>query len=177
MCYHKSCFEVNWNETGLRSIITVIFFSITNLKVFISINVYSAIFATCYFRLSTLVNGFIPSWLRSDTVLKWIDTFSKKHTYLKTSCIYLRIVLISISLKFVGPLATRAKWTIIKRGQIIPSRYWVKQQIDIVIIDTPECFNSFSISFHVFVSQWFLIRHSSHLIRNHCRAKMILLIN
>lgn len=133
MCYHKSCFEVNWNETGLRSIITVIFFSITNLKVFISINVYSAIFATCYFRLSTLVNGFIPSWLRSDTVLKWIDTFSKKHTYLKTSCIYLRIVLISISLKFVGPLATRAKWTIIKRGQIIPCRYCVKQQIDIVI--------------------------------------------
>lgn len=119
----------------------------------------------------------IPSWLRSDTVLKWIDTFSNKHTYLKTSCIYLRIVLISISLKFVGPLATRAKWTIIKRGQIIPSRYWVKQQIDIVIIDTPECFNSFSISFHIFVSQWFLIRHSSHLIRNHCRAKMILLIN
>lgn len=64
---------------------------------------------------------------------KWIDTFSKKHTYLKTSCIYLRIVLISISLKFVGPLATRAKWTIIKRGQIIPCRYCVKQQIDIVI--------------------------------------------
>lgn len=133
MCYHKSCFEVIWNETGCRSIITVIFFSITNLKVFISINVYSAIFATCYFRLSTLVNGFIPSWLRSDTVLKWIDTFSNKHTYLKTSCIYLRIVLISTSLKFVGPLATRAKWTIIKRGQIIPCRYWVKQQIDIVI--------------------------------------------
>lgn len=62
---------------------------------------------------------------------KWIDTFSNKHTYLKTSCIYLRIVLISISLKFVGPLATRAKWTIIKRGQIIPCRYCVKQQIDI----------------------------------------------
>lgn len=75
----------------------------------------------------------IPSWLRSDTVLKWIDTFSNKHTYLKTSCIYLRIVLISTSLKFVGPLATRAKWTIIKRGQIIPCRYWVKQQIDMVI--------------------------------------------
>lgn len=109
--------------------------------------------------------------------LKWIDTFSKKHTYLKTSFIYLRIVLISISLNFVGPLATRAKWTIIKRGQIIPCRYWVKQQIDIVIINTPECFNSFSISFHVFVSQWFLIRHSSHLIRNPWRAKMILLIN
>lgn len=89
-------------------------------------------FATCYFRLkTTLVNGFIPSWLRSDTVLKWIDTFSKKHTYLKTSCIYLRIVLISTSHKFVGPLATRAKWTIIKRGQIIPCRYCVKQQIDI----------------------------------------------
>lgn len=119
-----------WSETGCRSIITVFFFSITNLKVFISINVYSAIFATCYFRLSTLVNS---SWLRSDTVLKWIDTFSNKHTYLKTSCIYLRIVLISTSLKFVGPLATRAKWTIIKRGQIIPCRYWVKQQIDMVI--------------------------------------------
>lgn len=124
-------------------------------------------FATCYFRLSTLVNGFIPSWLRSDTVLKWIDTFSNKHTYLKTSCIYLRIVLISTSLKFVGPLATRAKWTIMKRGQIIPCRYWVKQQIDIVIIDTHECFNSF----HVFVSQWFLIRHSSHLIKKPLASK------
>lgn len=106
---------------------------------------------------------------------KWIDTFSNKHTYLKTSCIYLRIVLISISLKFVGPLATRAKWTIIKRGQIIPCRYCVKQQIDIVI--HPSVFNSFSISFHIFVSQWFLICHSSRLIRNPWRAKMILLIN
>lgn len=127
-----------------------------------------------FLHLSTVS---IPSWLRSDTVLKWIDTFSNKHTYLKTSCIYLRIVLISTSLKFVGPLATRAKWTIIKRGQIIPCRYWVKQQIDIVIIDTPGCFNSFSISFHIFVSQWCLIHHSSHLIRNPWRAKMILLIN
>lgn len=47
--YHKSCFEVIWNETGCRSIITVIFFSITNLKVFISINVYSAIFCHVFF--------------------------------------------------------------------------------------------------------------------------------
>lgn len=177
MCYHKSCFEVIWNVTGCRSIITGVFFLLPIWR-FSFQSMYTVLFfATCYFRLSTLVNGFIPSWLRSDTVLKWIDTFSNKHTYLKTSCIYLRIVLISTSLKFVGPLATRAKWTIMKRGQIIPYRYWVKQQIDIVIIDTPECFNSFSISFHVFVSQWFLIRHSSHLIRNPWRAKMILLIN
>lgn len=123
--------ELKWN--WLKIYYNCHFFSITNLKVFISINVYSAIFATCYFRLSTPVNGFIPSWLRSDTVLKWIDTFSNKHTYLKTSCIYLRIVLISTSLKFVGPLATRAKWTIMKRGQIIPCRYWVKQQMSVLI--------------------------------------------
>lgn len=123
--------ELKWN--WLQIYYNCLFFQLPIWR-FSFQSMYTVLFfATCYFRLSTLVNGFIPSWLRSDTVLKWIDTFSNKHTYLKTSCIYLRIVLISTSLKFVSPLATRAKWTIIKRGQIIPCRYWVKQPIDIVI--------------------------------------------